>query len=394
MPLRVAHIIGSFGVGGAEQVLCRLLGHSNPAEFTPQVATLIPGGMLLSKVHAAGIPVKSFNFKQRAAASLQFAALVKWLRQETPDVVVTWMYHSNLIGGLAARMAGNLPVVWNIRNATLEKQNIRWSTRLIARLGGALSQRLSDATVYVSRVGQQWHQDFGYSQAKSTVIPTGFDVQQFRPSQEHRLSVRQELRLGVEVVLVGLVGRYHPDKDHSGFLMAAKIIAAVDRRVHFLLAGEGADEQNQELLQAIAAQGLGARIHLLGCRNDMPRLQASLDLAVSASSSEAFPNVIGEAMSCGVPCVVTAAGDSPLLVGSTGLIVPPRDPTALAAACLTALAWDAETRRRRSQSARHRIEEHFDLAPMLRRHEDVWRSVARQTPAPDVLSPDFGNRAA
>jgi glycosyltransferase involved in cell wall biosynthesis len=393
MPLRVIHIIGSLGVGGAEQVLCRLLEHSNRADIAPQVVTLIPGGALLAKVHAAAIPVKSFNFASRASGLLEFWALVRFLRLQKPDVVVTWMYHSNLIGGLAARMAGNLPVVWNIRNATLEKQNIRRTTRLIARLGGVLSPRLSDATVYVSRVGQQWHQDFGYSQSKSTVIPTGFDLQQFRPSPEHRLSVRHELGLDKEAVIVGLIGRYHPDKDHSGFLTAAKIIASADRRVHFLLAGQGIDNENQELRQAIARQG-ATRVHLLGCRSDMPRLQASLDVAVSSSTSEAFPNVIGEAMSCAVPCVVTAVGDSPLLVGSTGLVVPPRDPAALAEACLTALSWDAETRGRRSQSARRRIEEHFNLAPMLSRHEDVWRSVARQRPALEVLSRDRSSRAA
>jgi glycosyltransferase involved in cell wall biosynthesis len=394
MPLRVTHIIGSLGVGGAEQVLCRLLSHSNPDEFRPQVATLTPGGVLQSKLEAVGVRVKSFDFKKSAGAVSQFAALVRYLRQQKPDVVVTWMYHSNLIGGLAARMAGELPVVWNIRNARLEKENIRRTTRLVARLGGALSRHLSEATVYVSRVGQQWHEDFGYSQSKSTVIPTGFDVRLFCPSAEHRRSVRDELGLGRDAVLVGLIGRYHRDKDHDNFLTAARQIAFARADVHFLLAGPGVDDRNQELGQAIAKAELQRTVHLLGCRSDMPRLQASLDLAVSASSSEAFPNVIGEAMSCGVPCVVTAVGDSSLLVGSTGLVVAPRDPTALASACLAALAWNADMRIRRSQLARRRIVEHFSLAPMLKRHEDVWRSVARGMPAAEMLSRESCNRAA
>jgi len=191
-----------------------------------------------------------------------------------------------------------------------------------------------------------------------------------------RSSVRAELGLDVGTPLIGLVARYHPMKDHANFLTATSLLAKQDPTAHFLLVGPNVDASNQELSAKIATLGLQERVHLLGERRDIPRINAALDIASTTSCwGEGFPNVIGEAMACGVPCVVTDVGDSALIVGETGRVVPPRDPRALAAAWRDMLQMDRETRGGLGERARARIVTHFSLNEIARRHEKLYTEI-------------------
>src|SRR5262249_22081389 len=145
---------------------------------------------------------------------------------------------------------------------------------------------------------------------------------------------------------------------------------------------EGVDRSNPALVALVDSLGLGDRCHLLGPRRDIPRIQAALDLATSSSISEAFPLVVGEAMACGTPCVVTDVGDSALMVGDTGRVVPPRDPVALAEAWRDLLSLGAERRRRLGEDARRRTLELFDLSAVARRYEDLYESLLEGEPGP------------
>src|SRR6185503_9929721 len=130
--------------------------------------------------------------------------------------------------------------------------------------------------------------------------------------------------------LIGLVGRFDPQKDHRNFIAAAAILHRSCPDVHFLLCGDNVTWENAKLRGWIEETGLRKQYRLVGRRQDMARLTAALDIGTSSSSyGEGFPNVIGEAMSCGVPCVVTDIGDSALIVGQTGRVVPAQNPEAL-----------------------------------------------------------------
>jgi glycosyltransferase involved in cell wall biosynthesis len=258
-------------------------------------------------------------------------------------------------------------------NADLRRE--KPGTRLVIRLGGLLAGTVP-AVVAPTRAAAAVHAEaLGYRRARWEWIPNGFDPAVFAPNAQARRRVREELGVAPETVLVGMIGRYHPVKDHRNFLEAAARIA--DDRVRFVLAGRGVDAANPELSALIGRLGLRGRVYLLGERQDLPALLPALDLAVSSSVSECFPLSIGEAMACGVPCVVTQAGDAPFLVGRAGLAAPPGDARALAAACRQLIEAGPERRRALGLLARDRILTHFSLPAVAQQYERLYRRLAQ-----------------
>jgi glycosyltransferase involved in cell wall biosynthesis len=209
------------------------------------------------------------------------------------------------------------------------------------------------------------------------VIPNGFELERFHPDAAARARVRQELELGDDTPVVGLVARVHPDKDHPNFVTAAGMVAERSADAVFVLAGQGAERSNADLGRAIRDAGLDGRVRLLGRRADVPSVLAALDVLASSSRSEGFPQVVGEAMLCGVPCAVTDCGDSREIVGRTGRVVPTRDPAALANALLELLASTPAERAALGAEARERIRARYDIASVSRRYVELYGEVAR-----------------
>lgn len=371
----VTHVIPGRVLGGAETFLLRLLGAMDRARFPARVVALQSGGLLAERARALGVPVEELGVGGVVGAARAFARLRRLLGGDTA-VVQTWMYHADLLGGVAAKCGAGRPVVWNVRQTTLTPELKKASTLRIARWCARLSRAVPRAVVCNSAAALEAHAAFGYARERLTVIPNGFDTAVFRPDAAARAAVRAELRLPPEAKLVGLVARFDPHKDHETFFAAAALLAARDPAVHFLLCGDGVDGTNPAVAEAIRRGGVAARCRLLGRRDDTPRLNAALDVATLTSVSEGFPNVVGEAMACGVPCVVTRAGDAAALVGETGRVVAPRDPAALADAWAAELAASPDERARRGAAARARIEAAYSLGAVARRYEDLYARVA------------------
>jgi glycosyltransferase involved in cell wall biosynthesis len=218
------------------------------------------------------------------------------------------------------------------------------------------------------------HERLGYTPATWSVIPNGFDVETFRPRDAARPEIRRELGVESSAPLVGLLARFHPMKDHPTFLQAAAKVASTCPDVRFVAAGRGVDS-SPALADLVARLGLRDRVFLLPERRDAPRFLASLDVAVSASYSEAFPNVVGEAMASGVPCVVTDVGDARLLVGETGSVVPPRDPLALADELKRLLNLDLASRQSLGLRSRRRIVDEFSLPRAAEKYQQLYEDL-------------------
>jgi glycosyltransferase involved in cell wall biosynthesis len=171
---------------------------------------------------------------------------------------------------------------------------------------------------------------------------------------------------------VGVVARNDPQKNHLGFVQAAAAVHAAMPQCHFVLAGQGIDHTHAALMQAIAQAGLQRHVHLLGRRDDVPRLMAALDVLASPSHGEAFPNVLGEAMACGVPCVVTDVGDSAEVVGDTGRVVAAANMADMARQLLAVLRMPDEQRQALGARARARVQERYELGDVTRRYEDFY----------------------
>ncbi len=220
------------------------------------------------------------------------------------------------------------------------------------------------------------HAKLHYAADKMQVIPNGFDLEQTRPDPAARLSIREELGIPADTLLIGIAARFHPLKDHRNFVRAAARLHKQNPDVHFLLCGLDIHWQNSRLASWIDEAGIRSCCHLLGVRQDMPRLFAGMDIASSTSISEAFPVVIGEAMACETPCVVTNVGDSALIVGETGIVVAPQDPEALAEAWRTLVNAGPALRHRLGMAARRRVQQFFALPTVVERYQAIYTQVA------------------
>jgi glycosyltransferase involved in cell wall biosynthesis len=346
------------------------------ANFKNEVVSLTGIMDLAPRMRAAGVRVRTLEMKKGLPNPFLIMRLAQWMRESNPDVVHTWMYHANLAGGVAARLAGNIPVVWGIHHSVLDRRVDKLRTLLVNRGCGLLSRRFPARIVCCSQAALDLHRKLGYAQEKLEVIPNGFDLEQVKPDPNARQSLRKELGIPADAVLIGMAARFHPHKDHRNFTWAAARLRQRMPNVHFVLCGLGITWENTQLAGWIDAAGMRDCCHLLGVREDMPRLFAGMDIATTASRSEAFPIVIGEAMACGTPCVVTAVGDSAMIVGDTGIAVPAEDPNALAEGWRKLIEAGPEVRRRMGIAARNRVQEHFALSAVVERYQAVYTELA------------------
>jgi glycosyltransferase involved in cell wall biosynthesis len=292
------------------------------------------------------------------------------LRRERASVVQTWLYHADLMGGLAARSAG-LPVAWGVHRSNLDPRYTRRSVILTARICARLGRVVPSRIVCCAESTRRAHVKFGYPAAKMIEIPNGFDLDVFRPNPAARQSVRAELGIPTDATTVGIIGRFVPLKNHRLFVAGAGLALRANPGMHFLMIGDGLTHDSPDLTAWIAATGHRERFHLLGRRTDTAHLLAALDLFALTSDTEAFPLVLGEAMACGVPCIATDVGDAARIIDSTGRIVPPGQPDAFAAA-LVEMACATTDRISLGQLARQRIADHFALTSVVQQYEDLW----------------------
>jgi glycosyltransferase involved in cell wall biosynthesis len=368
------HIITGLASGGAEAMLLKLLSALDSRRFSSTVVSLMDKGTIGSGLEAMGVPVHQLRMSRGMPSPRGLARLVRIIRREQPDLIQAWMYHGNIAAQAAILFAGTrAPVIWNIRGTHTNLRAEPPLTAFVIWLGARLSH-LPAFIVNNSIASARSHAErIGYDARKWRIVPNGFDTDKFIPSDHARAALRDELHLAPDTILVSLVGRYHPVKDHAGFLQAARILLATHPDVHFVLVGEGVDASNAALRSQMSGDDrLRTAVHLLGPRGDIQQVTAAADIATSSSTSEGFSNALGEAMSCAVPCVATDVGESAWLVGETGRIVPSRHPARLAAAWSDLIALGSVERRRLGTVARQRIVEHFSLPSVARQYEALY----------------------
>lgn len=336
----------------------------DPSRFAVTVAVLYDRGPLRDEVaRTPGVRLARLGKAGRWDLAGPLARLARLVRGAGIDVVYGFLDIANLYA-LAGGRLGGAKVAFGVRSSYMDFSRYERSEGAVWRLA-ALASRAADLVVYNSYAGRDYALARGFPRRNAAVVPNGIDVDRFRPEPEGGLRVRGEWGVAPGARLVGLVGRLDPMKDHGTFLQAAALLRAEDPGLRFACVGEGSGP-HVEGLRALEAQlGLGGGVVWAGARRDMPAVYAALDLLALSSRGEGFPNVIGEAMSCGVPCAATDVGDAARIVGDTGAIVPPGDPRALAAALRELLEEPADRRRARGGRCRERIVAEYPLAAMV-----------------------------
>ncbi len=359
-------------------MLYKLLARMDRRRLSAEVISLIGGGDVRRMIEPLDIPVTSLDMTTAIARTPSALWRLRARLAARPDSIVqTWMFHADLLAGLAARATGRRPVIWGIQGSPLDPRTTPRTTRWTVRACARLSRRLPARIVCCGPATARAHIALGYDEGRMVVIPNGADADLFVPSQEARRAVRAELGLAPTALLVGMPARFHPQKDHRTLIEAlGRLAAGHDLRPEVLLFGLDITPDNLDLRDAIQHAGVVRHVHLLGRRQDVPRLLAACDLSVLSSAyGEGLPNALVEAMACGVPCVTTDVGDSRWVVGATGEVVPPRAPVELAEAMARMLTLSVETRERLGRAARERVLSDFEIGAIALRYEALYAAV-------------------
>jgi len=320
--LIVHHVIVDLNFGGAEFMLKRLIeSHASDTGIQHSVISLTDFGKIGPQLVAQGIQVTALNMRGFLGMPKALYSLYRIFIKSKPDIVQTWMYHSDLLGGLAARLAGIENIIWGVRTTELAKSGNR-ATVLVRKTCAFLSRYIPKVIVCAAEASRRIHVAIGYDDKRMIVIPNGFDVVRLTATAEQRYQHRALLEITAEELVVGSLGRFNPVKDHANFIAAAGMLAPKYPRLRFLLVGRDLDQNNMALKQHIDATGHADRFILLGERQDVPVCLKAMDIFCLHSRTEGFPNVLGEAMTMGLPCVATDVGDAAYLVGDTGIVVP------------------------------------------------------------------------
>lgn len=374
--MKIVFLIRSLTFGGAERQLVALARGLHERGHHVRVGVFYADGPLESDLRAAGVPVTVLDKGGRWDLAGFMVRLVRFLREERPDVFHGYLGTSNYLGVLT-RPFHRAKVVWGVRASDLDGARYDWFYRLDGMIERSLA-RFPDLLIANSHAGREYVIGRGFPAEKTIVIRNGIDAIRFHPDARLRSELRAEFGVRESDVLIGRIGRLDHQKDYPTFIRAAAEIAKQRTNARFLCVGTGPDDYERELHDLADGLGLAERVIWTGPRSDMPGVYNALDLMVSSSAwGEGLPNVVAEAMACGVPCVVTDSGDSAWVVGSVGKVVPPSNVAALTEATV-AMIDELVAGSVDAMAIRQRIVRELSMERLYEQTEAALRSTIRQ----------------
>ena len=373
--LRVVHVIIGLKVGGAELMLKRLIeSHLKYPNIEHIVISLTDKGVLGEDLADIGVSVYCLGMTSILKGTQTFYKLRKLLQKLWPDVIHTWMYHADLLGGLAAHSIGIRNIVWCIRSTDIQKGGSK-VTLLIRKICARLSGWLPRVIVCAADASRKAHETVGYTSSKMQVISNGFELEKLLSKNSAGSRIRDELGISNNCTLIVSVGRFNPVKDHKTFIEAAGRVLSLHGNVKFLLVGRDLEQSNPQLMAMINGTGKSDAFYLLGERNDVPACLQASDIFCLHSISEGFPNVLGEAMAVGLPCITTDVGDAAYLLANPEWVVQSASPDRFAGKLDAMLNMRASERVALGQAAASRIRQHFTMDIISRRYLDLYDSL-------------------
>jgi glycosyltransferase involved in cell wall biosynthesis len=371
-PYSITFVTSGLKTGGAEMMLLKLLGSINRELFAPRIVSLAGKGELAHRFTSLGIPIET-------SESISGLPRVLW-KQKPPSLIIGWMYHGNIAAScmqffLKIRQHGAPPLLFKTTHTPADLSTYKRATRWSISLGALLSKRV-EKVLYCAESSQKAHEALGYDPSRSYTLVDGFNSASFFPLPTMREEIRSELGIPSSAPLIGTISRFHPHKGIPNTLGAFARLASLHPTLHLLMIGNGLEAANKEL--RACSDGLGLpydRLHLLGRKENIPRYLQALDILINGSEREAFPNVIGEALLCGIPCVATDVGDTQVLVGQCGKVVPPNSSEKLSDGVSAILSLTHEARLKLGEEGRSRIKQRYELSHIVKEYERLFEEI-------------------
>lgn len=366
---KIVFFVSSLGVGGAEMMIVKLAGQLHSPKLQFHVVSMGKPNTLKDRLQEFGVQVTELNLGKNPLNLLRLPFKLYRIFQDDADYILQgWMYHGNLLSHLAKFFVKPLHHYIAIRQTLPDITNQKKLTQLIIRLDAWLS-KWADKTLYVAQAAVPQHLAVGYTSKNVEVIPNGFDVNNYYPDSESRKNLREKMNIADKDLVIGHVARLHPMKDHKSFISSINELMNTHSHLKAVLIGKNV---NYEEFQTLISEKNRNRFIFLGEQKNLHQWTNTFDLAVSSSAyGEGFSNTIGEAMSCGIPCLVTDVGDSAWIVGDTGFVVPPSR-TDLLKAKLNEVINNQDSLRKRGVRARKRVLDNFTIEYVCGIYKNIW----------------------
>jgi glycosyltransferase involved in cell wall biosynthesis len=367
-------LISTTNVGGGEQDLKKLTSVMNKDCFSNVVVSMTKQGPIAEEIKHNGIPVYSLEMIKGFPDIRGIVRLNRIIDQFNPDIIQCWMYHANLLGSFFKRKR---VLGWNILCSDMDFKKYGFVYKDTVLLGRLLSSRLPQFIISNSYAAIKVHEKLGYKPKRWEVIPNGFDTDIFKQDIEARKIIRGEFEIPEDALVICRIARFDPMKDFQTLFSTARLLLEYNPNIYFLVVGRNVGHSNPELMKMISNIPYTSNLHLLGERHDINRILAASDISTSSSYSEGLPNILGESMACGIPCVVTDVGDSKYLVSDTGMVVPKQNPQALFEGIKKLIDAGPEYRAMLGNAARKRITENFSMEKCVKKYESLYMEYAK-----------------
>lgn len=364
--MKVIHIITDLNEGGAQTILFRLLSEMNESQ-KHVVISLIGPGHYSNKLKKLGVHFYCLGMNNKSLNIIKIFKLYKILLKEKPTIVQTWMYHCDLIGGILARLIGVRNIFWGVVAFNLDADVMKFTSRLIIKMNIFFSYFIPKKIIYCAKSAEKIHEKIGFDKKKSVCIPIGFEkknIKTIKPQLENK-----------NIFTIGCIARWDPQKDHANLFNALKVLDKKNIEYKCIFVGIGMDDNNIEIQNLLKNCGVKKeKISFLGYVNDINKIFDIIDIHVLPSAGEAFPNIIGEAMSIGIPCIGTDVGDVSEIISKDGWVVPRGDQHALANAIIEAkedfsnlISWS-----NRIKNSQENIRKNYPLNAMISDYNYAW----------------------
>ena len=372
--MHILHIITGLGRGGAEANLFRVI--SADADNRHSVISLTDIGEYGRKFRDVDVDVSALNLRSSLFGIVRgVSTLRSWIASQSPDVVQTWLYKADLFGGLAAWLAGHRAIVWNIRSSPPSIRFTRPETLITLILLAMFSWWLPSKIVACGENPRRAHSKLGYRTSKMVVIPNGLDENRWHRDVGVRRRFREDISVSEDTLVFGQIANYHPRKRHSLLLRAFKVLTDEVPNVHLILGGEYVDSSNHDLTSLVDELSLSGVVTLAGKQRNSRHMLEALDVLVSPSAWEGFPNVVLEALFMGRPCLVSNAGESARVVGPGGWVFTPETVKGLAHHLIQSARIGASALREVGESGREHARHTYSELRMVQGYQRLWLEV-------------------
>ena len=370
--IKILHIISGLNLGGAENNLFKICTLTNNQLLQHHVISLTDFGFYGNKLKLHNIKVYSLGFKKSLFDIFKFFKLMHLIYKISPNIVQTWMYHSDIIGSIATKIISRAPIIWNVRHG---KYDNKLSSRIIIFVCSFFSKIFPKAIISCAQSAINIHKHYGYDKSKFVLIENGFDLDYF--SKKNNLIYKKNLGIPINSFVVSYPARFHPQKNHEMFLSAAENILNTIPNVFFILCGRDIGSNNQLLTKLISKYKLRKRVLLLGEVSNIKSIYNISDLTcLTSSEGEAFPNIVAESMACEVLCISTPVGDAPIIINDDKYLIDFNDADGLANSIINFLKLTNTEKIKIGKKCRSNILRRYQIDKIINKYNSLYKQYA------------------